>query len=95
MILTAIDETPTGELHFISIEFTDQDGNLLPYVEQRVTVQTEGCTLLGLGSALCKTDERYDSDTFTSYRGRLLAVVQGHGSMTVTSQNVLPVSLEV
>ena len=95
MILTAIDETPAGELHFISIEFTDQDGNLLPYVEQHVTVQTEGCTLLGLGSALCKTDERYDSDTFTSYRGRLLEVVQGHGSMTVTSQNALPVSLEV
>ena len=95
MILTAKDETPAGEQHFISIEFTDQNGNLLPYVEQPVTVRTEGCTLLGLGSALCKTDERYDSDKFTSYRGRILAVVQGQGRITVTSENVLPVSLEV
>ncbi len=37
MILTAKDETPAGEQHFITIEFTDQNGNLLPYVEQSVT----------------------------------------------------------
>ena len=95
MILTVKDESPAGELHFIPIEFTDSNGNLLPYVEQPVTVKTEGCQLMGLGSALCKTDERYDGDTFTSYRGRLLAVVLGHGSLTVTSQNVRTVSLEV
>jgi len=88
-------------LCYLPIEFTDQDSNLLPYVEQPVTVKVEGAaTLQGLGSALCKTDERYDSDTFSSYRGRLLAVlragtVSGKVKITITSAGVSPVTTEL
>ena len=99
MMLTVRDEPTSGKLHFIPIEFTDEKGNLLPYVEQPVTVKVEGAKLLGLGSALCKTDERYDSDTFTSYRGRLLAVVQatetGKAKIIVSSDHVSPVTLDL
>lgn len=99
MVLTAKDEPISGKLHFIPIEFTDEKGNLLPYVEQRVTVKVEGAELLGLGSALCKTDERYDGDTFTSYRGRLLAVVQatetGKAKIMISSDHVPPVTLDL
>lgn len=57
-------------LCFIPIEFTDGKGELLPYIEQPVTVTVEGAAVLqGLGSALGKTNERYDGDTFTSFRG--------------------------
>ena len=64
-------------LCFIPIEFTDERGELLPYIERPVTVKVSGAGVLqGLGSALCKTDERYDAYTFTAYRGRLLAVVR-------------------
>ena len=66
-----------GELCFIPIEITDGKGVLKPYVEIPVHVQVEGAaSLQGLGSALSKTDESYLADTFTSYRGRLLAVIR-------------------
>jgi len=88
-------------LCYLPIELTDRDGNLLPYVEQPVTVKVDGAaTLQGLGSALCKTDERYDSDTFSSYRGRLLAVlragtVPSKVNVTITSTGVAPVTMEL
>ena len=63
---------------YIEIEFTDREGNLKPYIEVPVTVKVEGdIELLGLGSALCKSDERFDSDTYSSYRGRLIAIIKG------------------
>lgn len=99
MMLMVKDEPTSGDLHFIPIEFTDEKGNLLPYVEQPVTVKVEGAKLLGLGSALCKTDDRYDSDIFTSYRGRLLAVVQAtetrKAKIIVSSDRVSPVTLDL
>ena len=89
------------DLCYIPIEFTDESGNLHPYVEQPVMVEAEGAGVLqGLGSALCKTDERYDSNTFHSYRGRLLAVLRsgnetGEIHMKVTSVGVEPVELVI
>ena len=88
-------------LCYLPIEFTDEKGELIPYIEQSVTVKVEGAaTLQGLGSALCKTDERYDSDSFTSYRGRLLAVLRagtqpGKVKVSITSKNMKPVELEL
>ena len=76
--LTVRSET-YGELTFLTAEFTDENGTLLPYIERPVSVKAEGVSLLGFGSALAKTDERYDGDTFSSYRGRVLAVFKGKG----------------
>ena len=89
------------ELCYIPIEFTDKDGNLIPYIEMPVTVHVEGAgTLAGFGSALCKTDERYDGNTFTSYRGRLLAVIRskaekGKVKITINSQNGISSAVEL
>lgn len=88
-------------LCYLPIEFTDEKGALLPYIEQPVTVTVEGAAKLqGLGSALCKTDERYVGNTFHSYRGRLLAVVRagteaGTATITVTSKGVKPVQIKL
>ena len=88
-------------LCYLPIEFTDENGGLLPYIEQPVTVKVSGAAALqGIGSALCKTDERYDGDTFTSYRGRLLAVIragtiQGKVKIAITSEGVTPVEIEL
>lgn len=92
--LTVIPE-PMQELTYLPITFTDEDGILLPYIEQKVTVETDGPELLGLGSALCKTNESYLSSAFTSYRGRLLAVVRGHGIVTIASKDVETIIVEV
>ncbi|MCM1426985.1 MAG: DUF4982 domain-containing protein, partial [Eubacterium sp.] len=88
-------------LCYLPIEFADENGELLPFMEQPVTVKVEGAgKLQGLGSALCKTDERYVDNTFNSYRGRLLAVVRakteaGAVKVTVTSKDVEPVEIEL
>ncbi|MCM1538533.1 MAG: DUF4982 domain-containing protein [bacterium] len=88
-------------LCYLPIEFTDENGELIPYMEQPVTVKVEGAgKLQGLGSALCKTDERYVDDTFNSYRGRLLAVVRtgteaGTVTVTVTNRDVKSVRIEL
>lgn len=88
-------------LCYLPIEFTDENGELLPYIERPVTVKVEGAAKLqGLGSALCKTDERYVGDTFNSYRGRLLAVVRagtgaGAATVTVTSGEMRPVTIKM
>lgn len=104
--LTAMPETTRlnadgQSLCFLPIEFTDEEGNLLPYVEQPVTVKVDGAaTLQGFGSAVCRTDESYLSDTFTSFRGRLLAVLRagitpGKVQITILSRDVAPLHLEL
>ena len=67
----------SGELCYITVEFTDEMGLLLPAMEQRVDACVEGpAKLLGFGSALYKTDESFDKAGHFSYRGRCLAVIQ-------------------
>ena len=66
------------ELCYLEVEFTDKKGNLKPYVEVPLKIETSGnVELLGFGSALCKTDEGFNSNVHHSYRGRALAVIKG------------------
>jgi beta-galactosidase len=48
--------------------------------EKRITVRVNGVgELLALGSACPITEEKYQNDSFTSYQGRVLAVVRSFG----------------
>lgn len=66
------------DLAFLEIEFSDNNGNLLPYIEKRVEIEVEGesVTLQGFGSALCKSDEIFNKTYHDTYRGRSLAVLR-------------------
>lgn len=89
------------DLCYLEIEFTDEKGNLLPAVEQKVEVQVSGAaTLAGFGSALCKTDEVFCNPYHDSYRGRCLAVLRagkeaGTVTVTVSSAEVSPVTIQL
>lgn len=89
------------DLCYLPIEFTDNAGNLKPYVEQRVEIDVSGAAALaGFGSALCKTDEVFDKNYHDSYRGRALAVLRagnapGKAFITVNSTGMEPVTVEV
>ena len=89
------------ELCYLPIEFTDQAGNLKPYIEQRVHIEVEGAvSLAGFGSALCKTNEVFHENHHDSYRGRCLAVlragdVPGKATIIIKSAGVKPVTIEV
>ena len=87
------------DLCYLPIEFVDEEGKLLPAAEQRVHVEVTGAvTLIGFGSALYKTDEKFDQPYHDTYRGRALAVlkarnVPGSAVITVRSTGVEPVTI--
>lgn len=89
------------ELCYIPIAFTDENGLLKPDVEQKVELSvSEEATLLGFGSALCKTDEIFDKTYHNTYRGRALAVLKvgnkkGTIKLKVKSIGVSPVEIEM
>lgn len=90
------------DLCFAEIEFTDENGNLHPYIEQRIDIKIDGntVTLQGFGSALTKTDEVFNKPYHNTYRGRALAVFRagrntGKSIVTVSSKNVEPISFEI
>ena len=89
------------DLCYLPIEFTDRVGTLKPYIEQRVELSVSGpVTLVGFGSAQCKTDEVFDKTYHHSYRGRALAVLRagtlpGTVRITVKSTGVEPVTVDI
>ena len=91
----------TDDLSFVTVEFTDDEGLLLPAVEQSVDLETDGnISILGFGSALYKTDETFLENHHVSYRGRLLAVFGAGGkagktAVTFKSAGVNPVTIEL
>ncbi len=90
------------DLCFAEIEFSDKNGNLKPYIEQPIEIQVDGesVRLQGFGSALYKTDERFDSIVHDSYRGRAFAVFRsskskGKANVTIKSKGVEPVCFQI
>ena len=91
----------TDDLAYVTIEFTDPEGNLKPYIEIPVEIIAEGpVSLLGFGSALCKSDETFDGNIHTSYRGRCLAVLKageqaGSAKITVKANGYKTITKEI
>ena len=63
--------------------FTDEQGILKPFIEQKVEIRAENAILLGFGSALTKTDEVFDKPYHDTYRGRALAVFRAGSEGTI------------
>ncbi len=95
-------EANKSDLCYVEIEFTDAFGVLKPYIEQEIELKVEGesASLVGLGSALCKSDEGFLSNRHTSYRGRALAVFRSTGGkgktfVEISSSGVKPATIEI
>lgn len=82
MITTDKTRLKNNELSFMEIKFTDENGNIVPYIEQKVELQIvgESVSLLGFGSAQIKTDETFSKPYHNSYRGSCLAVFRANHS---------------
>ena len=89
------------DLAYLDIALTDEQGIVKVMQDRSVTVKVEGAgTLCGIGSGSCRTEESYVGDTFTTYRGRLQAVVRsgkgtGNVSVLVTAEGLEPARLEI
>ncbi len=90
-----------GELGFIQIKFTDENGNIVPFIEQKVDLQFigESVYLQGFGSARVKTDEVYNKTYHDSFRGSLLAAIRagmkGRTKIIVESKGFRPQEIEI
>lgn len=89
----------SDELLYLPIEFCDKYGNIVPYIEKKITLKADGLTLLGFGSALCKTNESYLDSEHTAYRGRALAVFKatnksGTAKIFISAAGYMPITVE-
>ena len=65
------------DLAFLVINVTDNEGIVKGLDEKKVTVQVEGAGILqAIGSGDPRTKEKYTGNSFTTYHGRLIAIVR-------------------
>ena len=79
-------EANDKDLAFITIEFVDEKGILMPLADRKVSVKVEGAGILqGLGSANPRPDGNFFDAECTTFNGRALAVVrpEAKGSIEV------------
>ncbi|MDE7454642.1 MAG: DUF4982 domain-containing protein [Clostridia bacterium] len=97
VMLTAVaDKTKisSNELTYLQIKFVDENGNVVPYVEQKVEIELVGdsVSLQGFGSAQVKTDEVFNKPYHNSFRGSCLAalragIVKGKTKIIIKTKN--------
>ena len=76
-----------GEILYLPIRYTDEEGILKPMEKHVVKVETKGAKLLGLGNACSYNKDGYDKKETFTYYGQALAVVKADedvNEMTVT-----------
>ena len=75
-----------GDIAYIPVAVKGRNGIVECNADRILKVSVTGGTLLAFGSANPRTEERYDSGSFTTYYGRALAVVRGEraGELTVS-----------
>ena len=80
------------DLVYAGIEITDQDGNVVPDAEIRLTASLTGpACLAGFGTGNPVTDEDYTDNVTQSFRGRAQAIIRAGRE---TGQAILTVSGE-
>jgi beta-galactosidase len=88
-------------LAYAVVEVVDAEGRYVPTVELKSTAHVEGAaTLAAFGTGRSQTTENYTTGEFTSYRGRLLAIVRagyepGSSVLTVEVEGLGVVSIEI
>ncbi|MCM8710048.1 DUF4982 domain-containing protein [Clostridium sp. SYSU_GA19001] len=79
-------------LCFAVVEIIDSEGNLVPNAEIKATAKVEGAaTLAAFGTGNPKTTENYTKGEFTSFKGRLLAILRAG---TESGTAILKISIE-
>ena len=73
-----------GEIVYIPVTLVGENGVVESNADHKLTVTVKGGELLGFGSAQPRTEERYDTGSFTTYHGRALAVARADKAGTLT-----------
>lgn len=70
------DAVRPGEVCYVDICMADENGTVESNRDELLRVQVEGGKLLAFGSANPRTEERFDTGSYTSCYGRALAVIR-------------------
>lgn len=69
-----------SDIRYIHLELMDSDGNRNPELVKKVSIEAEGASVIGFGSANPESEENYyDREAYT-FEGRLMAAVRGNGN---------------
>ncbi len=71
----------SDELFFYRLTLVDSKGICCPQKNTKIQVRVKNGELIALGSGNPITEESYLSDTFTTWHGKLLAVVRKNGNL--------------
>ncbi len=88
-------------LCFAVVEVIDVDGNRVPTAEIKTCASVDGCaTLAAYGSSNPKATENYTKGEFTTYKGRLLAIVRsgntpGKATLTIDADGLPSASADI
>ena len=78
------------DLAYIAVELTDADGVRKVCEDRPVQIEVSGAgALAAVGSAACRTEESYLGSSFTTYNGKMIAIVRSNGqagSITVSAR---------
>ena len=84
-----------GRYLYAEAEIVDKDGNTVPNAALPMTAKVTGnASLAGFGSANPITEENYTSGSFTSYRGKALAIIRTGEPATAAELTVSALGLE-
>lgn len=83
-VLPEVKTAEPGEIVYIPVSLMGENGVVESNNDRRLTVTVEGGELLAFGSANPRTEERYDSGSFTTYCGKALAVVRADKAERIT-----------
>lgn len=85
-----------GDLVYLNLAITDQNGIVESNADRKLEIKVENGQLLGFGSANPRTEESYQSGTFTTYYGRAQAVIRCSESckVTVIGEKIQPAAIE-
>ena len=81
------------KLTFIEIQVVDQQGLPVMDGEHLVHAETDGCVLEGFGSGDPMSIESFREKQHSTYRGRALMAVRGHGTVTISADGLKQCSI--
>lgn len=88
-------------LCYVVVEIIDREGNRVPNAEMPATAEVKGeGALVAFGTGRPQTTENYTSGQFTSFKGRLLAIIRagyesGTSVLSVNVDGFDPVSIQI
>jgi beta-galactosidase len=89
-ILSVLPEKKTvkkGEICFINLAYTDENGNVKPLERGKIDIEVQGGELLAAGHACPFNKDGYNHSYTDTYYGRAMAVVKATGDVVKVTAN--------